>query len=544
MLKALIKKQIMEISRVFFIDQKKGKAKSKGAVIAYIILFAVLMVMIGFIFFLPSKILCEPLVSLDMSWFYFTIMSVIAIALGTFGSVFNTFASLFNAKDNELLLSLPIPPSKILASRLFGVYFWGFIYEAIVMIPAIIGYIVNGGHIVKQMGRNSEIIKTTVYTIIMTVALSFFILTLSCLIGWIVAKISSKLKNKSFITVIASLAFIAAYYFVYFKAISSLETILANAGRIGEKVRGNAYPLYVLGKACAGDTAYLLITLLIIFAAFTLVYMWLSHTFISMATYGGADTKSKQPAKSGKLKNADSALVSRELRRFLASPIYMLNCALSTVIIPIASVAMLVKGDTLKAYLGQLSAMLNIPGEFTSLMLITAVCAIACMNDISAPSISLEGKTLWLLQSLPITPWQVLKAKIKLHLYLTSIPVLMFSAASRIVFDLTPIGTILVFITPQLFVLLSAVFGLTVNLLIPNLTWTNETVPIKQSASVLISMFGGWVLIAALGFIYTRIDDIVSISAFLSLCTALIAVLDFAIIYWLRTKGGKIFTRL
>ena len=34
---------------------------------------------------------------------------MIALALGIFGSVFNTFASLYQAKDNDLLLSLPIP---------------------------------------------------------------------------------------------------------------------------------------------------------------------------------------------------------------------------------------------------------------------------------------------------------------------------------------------------------------------------------------------------------------------------------------------------
>ena len=40
----------------------------------------------------------------------------------------------------------------------------------------------------------------------------------------------------------------------------------------------------------------------------------------------------------------------------------------------------------------------------------------------AAPSVSLEGKSLWLLQSLPVTPWQVLRAKLSVQLLLTSAP--------------------------------------------------------------------------------------------------------------------------
>ncbi len=47
------------------------------------------------------------------------------------------------------------------------------------------------------------------------------------------------------------------------------------------------------------------------------------------------------------------------------------------------------------------------------------VCTIAAMNFITAPSVSLEGGTLWLLQSLPVTPQQVLQAKVELQLLLT-----------------------------------------------------------------------------------------------------------------------------
>ena len=37
-----------------------------------------------------------------------------------------------------------------------------------------------------------------------------------------------------------------------------------------------------------------------------------------------------------------------------------------------------------------------------------------------------------------------------------------------------------------------AVFGLFMGVIKPVLTWTNELTPIKQSASVMVTMFGGF----------------------------------------------------
>ena len=43
-------------------------------------------------------------------------------------------------------------------------------------------------------------------------------LVLSCLLGWVVAKIHSKLKRKNLLTTLIALAFFALYYMVCFRA--------------------------------------------------------------------------------------------------------------------------------------------------------------------------------------------------------------------------------------------------------------------------------------------------------------------------------------
>ena len=132
MLKTLVKKQLMEIFRSYFYNAKTNQKRSKNAVVGYIVLFAaVMIVIIGGMFTVMSLALCVPLAQAGMSWLYFAIMSLMAAFLGAFGSVFNTYAGLYAAKDNDLLLSLPIPVRTLMASRLLGVYLMGLMYAAV-----------------------------------------------------------------------------------------------------------------------------------------------------------------------------------------------------------------------------------------------------------------------------------------------------------------------------------------------------------------------------------------------------------------------------
>lgn len=204
MLKILLKKQLTEIFRGYFYDAKKNKARSRAATAAYLVFFVVLMAgVLGGMFALLSAALCGALASAGMDWLYFALMGLLAILLGTFGSVFNTYSGLYLAKDNDQLLSLPIPVSAIMAARLLSVYLMGFLYSAVVFVPALIVYWVT-------VPLSASVVAGGV---LMMVLLSLVVLTLSCALGWVVARISLKLKHKSFITVVVSLLFLAAYYF-------------------------------------------------------------------------------------------------------------------------------------------------------------------------------------------------------------------------------------------------------------------------------------------------------------------------------------------
>ena len=141
MLSALLKKQLQEIFRSYFYNAKQGKARSRVSTVGYFAFFAVLMVgVLGGMFTYLAHSLCAPFAAAEMEWLYFTIMAMVAIVLGAFGSVFNTYSSLYLAKDNDLLLSMPIPVRTILLSRLLSVYLMGLLYSGVVLLPAMIVY--------------------------------------------------------------------------------------------------------------------------------------------------------------------------------------------------------------------------------------------------------------------------------------------------------------------------------------------------------------------------------------------------------------------
>lgn len=165
---------------------------------------------------------------------------------------------------------MPIPVSAIAASRLFSVYIMGLMYSAVVIIPAWIVYMVTAG-------VNTQNI---IGGIILTLLISVFVMTLSCLLGYVVAKVSLKLKHKSIITVFVSLLFIGVYYFFYFKVQNMITDLLTNLTVYGEKIKGSAYLLFAFGSVGVGDVKSSFIMIALVTVLFLAMWLLISKSFL------------------------------------------------------------------------------------------------------------------------------------------------------------------------------------------------------------------------------------------------------------------------
>ena len=532
MLKVLVKKQLSEVFRSYFYDAKKNKMRSKWAIAAWFVFFIVIMAgMLGGMFTALSLTLCDSLSSAGMGWLYFLLLSGIAIVMGAFGSVFNTYSSLYLGKDNDLLLSLPIPVNTIIAARLINVYLLGAMYSATALLPALaVDWIVNGLSAARVIcGIGLFLIVTVI------------VLLLSCVLGWVVAKNSVKLKNKSFLTVLIALLFIGAYYFFYFKANDLIRDIILNAGIYGERIKGAAWALYQFGRIGEGSWAALGVCAAAAALLFALVWTALSRSFIKIATAGGKTGKIKYTEKTVRQKTAFGALLQKEFSRFTSSPNYMLNCGLGVLLIPACGVLLLIKG---REICDAINMLLSARPGSTEVVLCTMLCALSSMNDMAAPSVSLEGKSLWILQSLPVAPKTVLHAKASVQLILAGRPMLFASVCAVAVCNASlPVRLPLVS-TPLLCVAFSALFGTAIGVKMPILHWTSELAPIKQGGAVAISLFGGWAVCLVLAGLYLVIGYKIGAALYLLIWSLLFAAASLLILRWINTKGSAAFGAL
>ncbi len=532
MLKVLLKKQLTEVFRGYFYNRKTNKARSKANQIILFILFAFLMIVVlGGTFTSVSLGVCFGLTAAGAGWLYFALMSGIAVVLGAFGSVFNTFSGLYLPKDNDLLLSMPIPVKTIIISRLLNVYLLGAMYSGVVMLPAMFVYWAVAGATVQNV----------ICGLFLFLIVTAFVLILSCLLGWVVAKISLKLKRKSFIVVLLALAGIGLYYFIYFKAQDWIKDLIANAVIYGDSIKGKAYVLYLFGRIGEGDfiaTALFAAATALLLA---LTIFVLSRGFLKLATSAASFGKAKYREKKVKEKSAFGALLTKEFARFTSSPNYMLNCGLGVIALFALGVFLLIKGADILALIGTAFGGRT---DFSALLLCAVMMLISTMNDMAAPSVSLEGKSLWIPQSMPVEAKTVLKAKTSLQLILTLIPMLFAAICAAVALQTSIAEKLMVCVLPLIFTVFSSVFGSLIGVTRPTMVWTTETIPIKQSGAVMIALFGGWGFVALFAVPYLVIGYFIGLLPYLVTWAVIYAAASALLYRRLITKGAEAFERL
>lgn len=536
----LLKKQLTEIFRGYFYDVKKNKKRSVVSTIGFLLLYLFLMVgVVGGMFTYLSITLCKPMYQVGMSWLYFIIMGLIAIALGTFGSVFSTFQQLYLSKDNDLLLSMPIPIRSILSARLAGVYLLGLMYSVAVILPTVIVYF-----IVADVTPS-----VIVGAVLLILLISLLVLILSCALGWCVAKVSLKMKNKSFITVILSLAFIVLYYFVYYKAQEVLNDLLKNLVVYGTEVKDKANILYLFGRIGEGYIPAMIGFSVAILAITIVVFVVISKSFIKIATSQGTVTKVKYKEKKIKEKSPFKALLGKEMKKFTSNANYMLNCGFGSIFVILFGGLILIKKELIFEIIDgfvQTTSSMDITvceGDIV-IIFITVICALIALNDMVVPSVSLEGKSIWILQSLPVKPWNILKAKICVQLIITGIPMIFCQICMLLIMRASVIELILAMLIPIAFLVFITLFGMYLGIKRPNLTWTNEITPIKQSLSVAIAMFGGMAVPVVMCAIYLVIAKPIGSVVYMCLVLALMLAGSGIFYMWLKKKGSELFAKL
>lgn len=533
MLKTLIKARLSALFSSIF---KGTRAKKKRGPLIKVLPGLLALYVIGnflIIFGLLFNGICPPLHQAGLDWFYFALVGMMAFGLIFIGSVLMTQSQLFEAKDNELLLAMPIPPGMILLSRMAMLLAVNYIFEILVVVPAGVVYFMNA----------PVTLGNILYFLIAFLFLPLLAMSPSCLFGWLVALISSKVRNKSLVVTSLSVGFLLAYFFIISKANEYAEYLIANGASIAEAIRSALFPAYQLGNAIAAeDPISLVLFILCAVIPFAAVYFILYVNFIRIVTTRAGSIKVVYRELPLKVSGAMTALVRKELRHFFSNPMYILNAAMGVVFTLIFPIAMFVKRDLLVALF-----MADIPGiaQMTGPIVLLILCGITSTNVISAPSISLEGKNLWIAQSSPVQGADVLLSKAYAHMVVCLPPIVFASAVLSFILDVSPIMKVLLFTTPALLTIFEALLGVAVNLRFPRFDWISETAAIKQGISTIVVMFSAMAVVAGAVLVYiTVLNGKIAIELYITVFSFLLASASVCLYGFLKTKGSDAFAAL
>ena len=528
MLGVLFRKQIAELLALLFRTRRAGKKKafSIGGVIAILVL---LFVTGGVMFFYLAKGVSVVL-SGASGYLYYFIIGIVAVAIGLVGSVFGAYSTIFRAKDNDLLLSLPIPPKYIVFTRIVSLSVICAFYELIVLLPTFIVRVMAGG-VTPLLVINH---------ILLLVFVTAFVVALSLALAFVVAAIARRVKHKSLVTVVVSLVLLALYYYIYFILQSKLMELSAMTSA-PQAFKTWLFVFYYMALASEGSAVGMLIFGAVAAGLFALAYFLLVKFFI---TFTIRQSSAAIKARKQKIVYASPrlALYKREWKKYLANPSYILNCTLGSVFMIFAGVLAYIKADAIASFVSLLPTLFS--GMNGTVLGACLICMISAMNYLTAPSISLEGRTLWLLRSLPVSPCAIFAAKVELHLTLTLLPALFLSSAVVFALKLAAADAVLLFLVVMAYVFFSALLGLTLNILKPFFNWTNEMYAVKSGVSVILATLGSFALNIGLALLYMLLSKYIADVYYLIAESVLFAGADVYLVMWLRGRGAKRFDAL
>ena len=511
MFKALLRVQFSSLWATLTRNTTGKRKKSTGKAVLVAILFIYILgcffVMFGGMFYA----LAEPLSMLGLGWFYFALAGIIAAALCFIGSVFMAQQQLFNAKDNELLLSMPIPPSYILGSRMAALLLVNYAFELVVFIP--VGVVWCMKLSVTAMGA--------VCFVLVCLLLPFLILSFTCLFAWLLALISSRLRFKTVITLVLSLAFLGLYMYAVMNMQNYLLALLESSAQLAGSVEAYAYPAYALGVAIAeGDLVSLLGFAACCILPFAIVCALLSRFFTSVTTKR-ASVRIKYRRTELKAAGAMSALLKKELRRFASNSMIILNSALGSIFLVIMGVAALTYRDRLLEVLGFM------PGGSDTLagVAVLALAFMGAMDYISSATISLEGKSLWIPKTIPVPVRTILMSKVLLNVVIALPATLIASVCVALALPMAALERLYVVLIPCIVSVFISLYGVVINLRFPKFDYINEVNVVKNSLSVCVCLFSSWGILIAPALLYVFVlGDMVSMTAYLGICTALLLI--------------------
>lgn len=502
---------------------KKGKKKKQNPK-KKLIGFLALVVVITALVYVYAMTFAEALSLMGSVWQLTPLLISYVALIDFFISFYATSNVLYNAKDYDMLTAMPIKNSEIIISRFAFMYLSSFAISLVVTAIGVIlsaqyGFIVTAGFVARML-----VISITAPLMPLCIAIIF---------GVISTYISSFFKRKSIVQLVFySLVFVGIFYLSFMSSFESEAEILSSLN-----VLGKVYFLFPWVNGSVTSWKDCLLFTVVSIVAFSLVVTLVSLTFKKINSL----FKTRRVSKKFKVtryrgRTEFTALYRKETSRLFSSAVYASNVLIGAVMSIILLVVGVVVIKQIEVEVGK------IPLEEILKYLPAIFTFTSFMSPTTIATISLEGKSYFLVKTLPINKRTLLNAKLAIHLTYFSIPAFVTSLVACIILGANALLIAMSVVSAVGITVLSGIIGLLCNLLLPKMKWETEAQVIKQSGATFVSIVVAFLLTAifGVGAYYLPFNSVVSYG----IITALVVILSVLFYAILMDKGEKLLDRI
>ena len=244
---------------------------------------------------------------------------------------------------------------------------------------------------------------------------------------------------------------------------------------------------------------------------------------------------------SNKVTTPLKSLLKNETNRYFNSPAIMIN----TLIGPLGLIALTIwiavdKGNSFLQFV----TLFGFSDNALYLIYGLLFAGFAVFTYPSAVSISVEGKQLWILRSMPIPASTILTAKALFNIILMVPLTLIAGITLLFTLKISLLNFAIMMLIPTLMTILVSYSGVLINLFFPKFEYENENTLMKQSTSAVIMLFVGLLFFVALSGVTIWLLFNLSVTFIAIIIIGILTLFTGVIITLTYTTGQRIFNRL
>jgi ABC-2 type transport system permease protein len=473
------------------------------------------------------------------------VLSFLAVAFITFiFDIGTTISTFYFAKDNSLLAALPLKPLQVVAARFSVVMVNQYLGQLVSLLPPLIVFGIGEG-----LGIPYIILAAVIFLLFPVLPLA----PAAILAIVMMSRAGSKRLKDIFtiLTYVIMIGFVLGIQFFMQKLpqgdeLASIESVIQTHGALLTEIGGSFPPAVWAAKALAmAGTAEGLINLGL-FLVLTLILiafmLYLGERYFYRGVFAGEEVRKKHRIVNNrkgiwKASSPFKALLLREHRLFIRTPVFLMNVLPVAIIVPLCCMLPLIAQGSLTEF-GQLGGSLA-EYPYLKLIILAIMTFVAGTLPLSPSTLSREGRFFSLSQLIPVSPRQQVKAKFWYTLavnFLCTLPILIVCA---VLLHLAWLDILLITFLGIAVAAVITSLGILIDFARPYFDWEDPQRAVKNNLNVLFIMLIALIFIAIMGAISVGLYFIAPWWLGYSILLLLVSASSALLYLWILTVAEK-----